>query len=410
MEQTKIEQNLNLFRELISCQANVYLWEYDSKGTLQKSNCPHESIFDTLFTVFDCKAQMCAHAEPSFMPLQIDTPAGLLWLAGFQKDQGVLNRVYVIGPVFGTDSPLSVIQQVIEHNPQLRLHTDAAWRKEFREALKELPTLNTMIWTQYGIMLHYCLTEEKILPSDLSRTGERIVLPDGTHVQKNRHRTWLLEQDLMRAVREGDLNYREALDRSSLVSSGVPVHASDPVRHAKDSVIVSIALCTRAAIDGGLSPEQAYSLGDTYIQAVEDARSFLDIAGIHDTMMEDFVLRVHKKRGNPSLSGYIQTCCDYIEGHLEQELNIEILSQLVGYSKYYLSRQFKEEMHVSVNQYIKLVRIERAKSLLLTTEESILEIALRLKFCSRSHFSESFREIEGCTPVEFREKYGKRNP
>lgn len=410
MEQSKIEQNLSLFRELISCQAHVYLWEYDGEGQLIESNCPHENIFDTIFTAFDCKAQMLTHAETSSIPLMIDTPMGLLWLAAFHKEGEQLQQVYVIGPVFGTDSPVSAVRHAIERSPQLHLNTNATWRKEFRGALEELPIVSHMIWEQYGVMLHYCVTEEKIGFSDLIRTEERYMLPDGSQMQKDRHKTWLVEQDLMRAVREGDLNYREVLNRSSLVSDGVPVHTADPVRHAKDSVIVSIALCTRAAIDGGLSPEQAYSLGDTYIQAVEDAPYAVDVASIHNTMMEDFVLRVHRKQANPSLSSHIQTCCDYIEGHIEQELNIEILSQIVGYSKYYLSRQFKEETHLSVNQYIKHMRIERAKSLLLTTEESILEIALRLRFCSRSHFSESFREIEGCTPVEFRERHGKRNP
>lgn len=407
MEQGQIESNLELFKELISCHANVYLWQFDSEGNLLKSNCPYETVFGTVFSVFGCKKQMYDHGRRFSMPFQLVTPLGLSWFAAFHREQGTLKQVYAIGPISTTEFSMSAIWHVINYTPEL--NSSAAWRRELGAALDKIPALSSLIWNQYGVMLHYCVTGKKIRISDLHRTEETHILPDGFQVHRDRHRTWLAEQNLMRAIREGDLNFRDALNRSSLVSEGVPVRAENPIRRAKDSVIVSIALCTRAAIDGGLSPEQAYSLGDAYIQAVEDTRDSLDIGRIHDTMMEDFVTRVRKMRTNPNLSKHIQTCCDYIEGHSEDDLNIDSLAQIIGYSKYYLSRQFKEEMRISINNYIKIVRVERSKSLLLTTDDSVLEIALRLKFCSRSHFSESFREIVGCTPVEYREKYGKIN-
>lgn len=401
MEFSHVGQNLALFQDLISCNANIYLWCYDGDYNLLESNCPYEAVISTVFSVFGCKEYLYTYAEENTMPLSIGTPLGLQWLAAFYRENGELKRIYAIGPVFSTEVSMSAFFWAMDKSPELNI--SASWRRELSTAMERTPTINSMIWNQYAIMLHYCVTGEKIRISDIQNKHDKILLPDGRQAKKDRHKTWLAERNMLRTIREGDLNYRDALNRSSMLSNGVPIQSADPMRRAKDSVIVSITLCTRAAIEGGLSPEQAYTLGDAYIQAVEDTRSIGDVGAIHDTMFEDFVLRVHKLRVNPKVSQQIQNCCDYIETHTEEKLSIESLAEAVGYSKYYLSRKFKEEVGTSVNDYIKIAKMERAKTLLITTDQSIQEIADKLLFCSRSHFSETFREIVGCTPVEFRE-------
>jgi len=122
-------------------------------------------------------------------------------------------------------------------------------------------------------------------------------------------------------------------------------------------------------------------------------------------MYADFIQRVHNLRVNPNYSKPIQIACDYIEQNAEGDLSMEAIAARAGYSSYYLSRKFKEEVHTSINDYIKIVKVERAKFLLGCTQDSIQEIAEKLHFCSRSYFGETFRKIVGCSPVEYREKY-----
>lgn len=121
-------------------------------------------------------------------------------------------------------------------------------------------------------------------------------------------------------------------------------------------------------------------------------------------MYADFIERVHKCRTNLDVSRQIRACCDYIELHAEDDISIETLAEQAGYSKYYLSRKFKDETGATVTEYIKAARVERAKLLLAATELSIQEIAEKLHFCSRSYFSTVFLQTAGCTPTEYREK------
>ena len=64
---------------------------------------------------------------------------------------------------------------------------------------------------------------------------------------------------MLQMVRTGDLNYKQALSNCMSISAGVPVQSSDVLRQSKTSIIVFTSLVCRAAIEGGLSPEEAYS-------------------------------------------------------------------------------------------------------------------------------------------------------
>lgn len=123
---------------------------------------------------------------------------------------------------------------------------------------------------------------------------------------------------------------------------------------------------------------------------------------ISHTMQADFIERVHKCRQNQAYSVEIRACIEYIDFHLEENLNISILARETGYSDYYLSKKFKKETSLTINAYILNKRIERAKFLLTKTNESVQEISERLRFCSQSYFTKTFHKEVGMTPTEYR--------
>ena len=255
-------------------------------------------------------------------------------------------------------------------------------------------------------MLHFAVTGERLTNADITfRSADGDIAPSGQKPpKKDRMKVWLLEQALMRMVSEGDLNYKSILNEASTASGGVGVTDAGSLQQIKVSQIVFISLCTRAAIQGGISPELAYSRGDAYIQDVLDCKSIADAAHIGHTMYEDFIRMVHKGRTNPNLSKQIQSCCDYIELHADEKLSLADIARRIGYAEYYLSRKFREETGLSINNYIKFVKVERAKTLLLSTNMDIQEICDALSFGSRSFFSQTFRSVVGVPPAAYREQ------
>mgnify|MGYP003369083882 FL=1 len=75
-----------------------------------------------------------------------------------------------------------------------------------------------------------------------------------------------------------------------------------------------------------------------------------------------------------------------------------------GYDEYYLTRRFKKETGLSVTNYVKFAKIERAKVLLDSTKMSVQAVADALGFTTRSYFIQCFRAVTGQTPTEWRGK------
>ncbi len=392
------KDNIRLFRELLTCGSTIYSWTYDAAGELLDTNSDH-LVLDKVLTSTGCKDYMLTYARTETAPLLLSASLGLMWCAVIQRIEGVLLRLHVIGPVFNTEISLAGIRQAIS---QYDIPLD--WRTAFTDLLHDLPAVSTTLFFQYGLMLHYCATGEKLSRSDIRfqetefRTAEEAELPP----VKDRRLTYMAEQAILQNVREGDLDYQRALAQANLLSNGVRITTRDPIRQVQVTLTTFISLCTRAAIEGGLSPEVAYSLGDSYIQDAIQCGTVSELRILSHSMYEDFIQRVHKLKTDAALSRQIRSCCDYIDMHLEEPLELKGLAARVRYTEYYLSRKFKQETGVSVSEYIRRARIERAKVLLKTTDLPIAEIAGRLRFSASSHFSSTFRKLTGILPQVYR--------
>ena len=344
---------------------------------------------------------MLEHGNRNDVPVTLGTALGLLWGTAFEKEEGKLKRVWVIGPVFHRDVTMRGIEEGLKYYSKLEI--SVAWTIQLYKALEEVPTLQNTIMNRYLLMMHYCLTGQRLELSDVNSSAAQDERLKSDAIPHDRHKIWMAEQGMLQMVRTGDLNYKQALSNSMSMSAGVPVQSSDVLRQSKTSVIVFTSLVCRAAIEGGLSPEEAYSLGDSYIQTAEAAKSLDELHPLAMMMYDDFIRRVHKHRTNPNLSMQIQKCVDYIEMNLDKKIVAEDLAVLVGYTEYYLTHKFKEETGLSVTNYVKFAKVERAKVLLKSTPLSVREISEQLGFATRNYFSAVFQQVTGKTPMEFRE-------
>lgn len=93
---------------------------------------------------------------------------------------------------------------------------------------------------------------------------------------------------------------------------------------------------------------------------------------------------------------------DYIHDHLDQDIKLADLAELIGMSQFHFSYQFKQAIGTSPYQYLLQQRVERAKHLLEQTKRSIMDIALECGFSSHSHLSKQFRQLVGITPKAYR--------
>ncbi len=83
---------------------------------------------------------------------------------------------------------------------------------------------------------------------------------------------------------------------------------------------------------------------------------------------------------------------------LAEPPSLEELGRLVGCSSFYLSRTFSGEMGVTIPQYLRRLRLDRAAELLRSGRFNVTEAAMEVGYSSLSHFSQAFHEQFGCCP------------
>lgn len=97
-----------------------------------------------------------------------------------------------------------------------------------------------------------------------------------------------------------------------------------------------------------------------------------------------------------------QEVLDFIEAHLDTDIQLEDLAKIAGISKFYFCHLFKQAIQIPPHQYIIRRRIERAKQLLKHSDLTTVEIALSCGFAHQSHLSRHFKRIVGISPQKFR--------
>jgi AraC-like DNA-binding protein len=117
---------------------------------------------------------------------------------------------------------------------------------------------------------------------------------------------------------------------------------------------------------------------------------------------------VAEVKNQKALSNYTEQCKDYIYKNFHNKIYLEDIAAAIGVSPGHLSRVFRNDMEMSIQDYIQKFRVERAANLLKYSEASLSEISHYTCFHSQSHFGSVFKRYMGMTPRQYRDKYKEK--
>lgn len=189
-----------------------------------------------------------------------------------------------------------------------------------------------------------------------------------------------------------------------LCSQGYGVLSKDPLRNLKYHLVVSVAIITRFCINGGMPPEEAYSLSDVFIQQADVCQTQEAVHAVHEEMILAFTRQMRRIKLQQYSKPIVKTM-DYISDHLHQRILIEDVAEHLNLSVSYLSRLFKSETGMVLREYISIQKIEAATMLLQYSEYTDLEISTLLCFSSQSYFIKTFKKYVGMTPKTYKQHY-----
>ena len=98
----------------------------------------------------------------------------------------------------------------------------------------------------------------------------------------------------------------------------------------------------------------------------------------------------------------------YIEAKLDRRIRLSDLAAEVDLTVHHLLALFRESFGTTPAQYILRLRLEKARHMLLNTQEDISQVAMACGFSSHSHFSSMFKRATGLTPIQVRSKSTRR--
>lgn len=219
------------------------------------------------------------------------------------------------------------------------------------------------------------------------------------------------EQELreLESIENGD---QEALRESisETYEGAIGILAKDPIRHFKNVAIGNITLASRAAIMGGLSVENSFSMADSMIQQVEEINSIPEIESFKRECQYLYAeaVRDEKERGrkDDEKNPLVRKVKDYIFSHLHDRIKVTDIAHELQVNPNYLTYIFSKSESMTIKKYILYEKIRRSQNLLKYSDYNIQEIAFYLGFSSQSHFTRRFQEITGISPNEYRKKYG----
>ncbi len=265
---------------------------------------------------------------------------------------------------------------------------------------------------------HFLNGGEKLEISDLAISeAQQQELKDGVEKRRTsrvyeeagapqKHNTLAIEEALMSIVRKGDsVALRRWLASAPAVRSGTI--AKDQLRQMRNLFIVTVTLTSRAAIGGGMSEDDAFSLSDAYIQRVELLNTHDGIQNLQYHMLLEFTEQVEKLHRGRHATKLSLDVANYVRHHLSEPISVDKMAEEFFFSRPYLSGKFKKETGQTLTDFILKEKTEEAKRLLRYSDRQLSAISSYLGFSSQGHFARVFKKYEGVTPGEYREKHRK---
>ena len=268
------------------------------------------------------------------------------------------------------------------------------------------------------LLVHHMLTGAELSLEDLWRQNGEKVNKNHIHERQvgsvlfermefeNPHNPYDQEVRELNSIRNGDLESFQKSIRETYSGSEGRL-SENQIRQEKNIAICVITLASRAAIEGGVLPEMAFSMVDAYIMQVEKMSDIVEIRSFMRKAEQTFLERVQENKKPKVKNMLVEDTKKYIFQHLHSKIEIGNIGNEIGANTTYLSELFHKTEGITIQKYIQREKIKLAKNMLQYSEYKTEDIANYLGFCSQSYFGKVFREYENLTPNQFRQKYGK---
>ncbi len=405
MKQINEMQLMNMIYEA----TKMHMTKYDKNGNPHCEMTDDKRMLEKIFSTDYCKQKLMDKCISVKNIQVIANKINWIWVGFPLFNEDELEHLYVLGPFYTSGMSTNKLRDYLAaQNMPL----------DFKNAIIRLNEGLPVVL--YSELLHWVCFLHQFIYQDEEETPELEFFPIeeqlkkshkketkkaklGIEYDKSFHGSYKYEKFLFSAIQEGEYD-KVIKGRSKFRGKVGNLSNGDPLRQGKNMVIVLVTLAVRAAMAGGVPPEEAYSLGDYYIQKVENLMDISLIIELKEEILKSMSDMVNEYKGYRDYSKVILDCIEYIERHIEENINSKHVADYAHYHVDYISKKFRKETGMSIVQYITDKKLKISKGYLTYSNYSITEISERLSYSSPSLFATIFKKNNGITPKEYRMK------
>ena len=297
------------------------------------------------------------------------------------------------------------VQTVVGAAPALKIAQKhkiqaASYRLPYCELKTFLEAMKLLLYEETGekVCLSELYTKQQPEPEQQKFFEKKRWMEKGGHL----HNPYQHEQKKLGSIRAGNLKLLEEC-QNEVWPGEIGQLADNPLRQEKNLSIVVISIACRAAIDGGVAPQKAFSMSDVFISNIERMTQVLPIQAAVVEYEREFARAVEQVKHDGEHNRYVERAKEYVAEHIDESIRVVQIGEALGINENYLTGLFHKYEGITLQHYIRKEKVRQAKELLLYSSYSCSEIAALLCFSTQSHFSSAFKREVGMTPAKYRE-------
>lgn len=375
---------------------------YQPAGILESYLGNHQSS-DPVLCDPDFAATLCQFAIPEYPRLYLEVYPVYYAVIANQ------DHIYLLGPV-SVDYTVTQIEGLSIGSYLAKKHHTGEQKHriaycEYTLFCEEVLLLFNLLTQQQMGLLE--LNEKNFMQQNLSHQRKQRLSKIYFHYQEQEkmHNPYDQEIRELKSIREGDI---EGLKNSlnEIHEGEYGILSQNPLRSVINLAIVSLALSARAAIDGGLLPEESFSLNDSYILQCDAASSIGEVLALTRQAKLEYAQLVQGKKQRLRQNPKTEAAKRIIFKNMHQKIVVQTIAKELDITPEYLSFLFKQEEGITINDYIMREKIRLSQNLLIYSDYSISDIGYYFGFCSQSHYGKVFKKWKAITPKQFRDQFG----
>ncbi len=177
----------------------------------------------------------------------------------------------------------------------------------------------------------------------------------------------------------------------------------------KARLVELLSILSRAAVEGGVDIQLLLEKNVGYINKVINVSNQQDICVWISNALNDFIDSVYASQDASKIT-QVKPAIDFIEGNYDRPITLADVAKAAYLSVSRMAHLFKEQMGITIIDYLTDVRIDHAKRLLLATDKSCANICFEVGYNNQSYFTRTFKELVGMTPRQFRDSNRRETP